>query len=99
MNPSALPQVTVLPCLAVVIPVSITLIRAELLSAGMHYAVLAQHLIIGLALWIVVDGAPAIVAAYLEISVNHWYSILAVATSKIKSATIFTWSLAHNMSR
>lgn len=37
----------------------------------MHYAVLAQHLIVGLALWVVVDGTPAIVAAHLKISVNH----------------------------
>lgn len=53
------------------VPVGIALIRAELLRSGMHYAVLAQHLIVGLALWVVVDGAPAIVAAHLKISVNH----------------------------
>ena len=37
----------------------------------MHYAVLAQHLVVGLALWVVVDGATTIVAAHLKISVNH----------------------------
>ena len=71
MNPSVLPQIQVLLCLSVVVPVGIALIRAELLCAGMHYAVLAQHLIVGLALWVVVDGATAIVAAHLKISVNH----------------------------
>lgn len=93
MNPSTLPQVPVLPCLAVVVPVGIALFRAKLLGAGMHYAVPAQYLIIGLALWIVIDCAPAIVATYLIISVNHWYSILAVATSKIESAAIFISSI------
>ena len=66
-----LPQVTILLCLSVMVPVSIALIRTELLRSGMHDAVLAQHLIVGLAQWVVVDGAPAIVAAYLKISVNH----------------------------
>jgi hypothetical protein len=71
MNPSVLPQVTVLLCLSVMVPVGIALIRTELLRSGMHYAVLAQHLIVGLALWVVVDGATAIVASHLKISVNH----------------------------
>ena len=71
MNPSVLPQVTVLLCLSVMVPVGIALIRAELLRSGMHYAVLAQHLIVGLALWVVIDGATAIIAAHLKISVNH----------------------------
>ena len=71
MNPSVLPQVQVLLCLSVMVPVGIALIRAKLLRSGMHYAVLAQYLVVGLALWVVIDGAPAIVAAHLEISVNH----------------------------
>ena len=71
MNPSVLPQVQILLCLSVMVPVGIALVRAKLLCSGMHYAVLTQHLIVGLALWVVVDGAPAIVAAYLKISVNH----------------------------
>ena len=71
MNSSVLPQVTVLLCLSVMVPVCIALIRAELLSSCMHYAVIAQHLIVWLALWVVVDGASAIVAAHLKISVNH----------------------------
>ena len=78
MNPSVLPQVPVLLCLSVMVPVGIALIRAKLLCAGMHYAVLAQHLIIGLALWVVVDSATAIVAAHLKISVNHSSLIIRV---------------------
>ena len=75
MNPPALPQVTVLPCLAIVIPIRITLFRAELLSAGMHNAVLAQYLAIRLTLWIVVNGPPTIVASNFKISANHNQSI------------------------
>ena len=76
MNPSVLPQVTVLLCLSVMVPVGIALVRAELLRACMHYAILAQHLIVGFALWVVVDGATAIVAAHFKISVNHSSLIL-----------------------
>ena len=71
MNFSVLPQVPVLLCLSVMVPVGVALIRAKLLRSGMHDAVLAQHLIVGLALRVVVDGAPAIVAANFKISVNH----------------------------
>lgn len=78
VNPSVLPQVTILLCLSVMVPVGIALVRAKLLRSGMHDAVLAQHLIVGLALWIVVDGAPAIVAAHLKISVNHSSLIIRV---------------------
>jgi hypothetical protein len=76
MNPSVLPQVTVLLCLSVMVPVGIALIRAKLLRSGMHDAVLAQHLIVGLALWVMIDCATAIVAAHFKISVNHFYIFL-----------------------
>ena len=82
MNPSVLPQVQILLCLSVMVPVGIALIRTKLLRAGMHDAVLAQHIIVGLALWIVVDGAPAIVAAHLKISVNHSSLILIIPVLK-----------------
>lgn len=42
----------------------------------MYYAIPTQHLIIGLTLWIVVDGVTAIVAAHLKISVYHKSNIL-----------------------
>ena len=76
MNPSVLPQVTVLLCLSVMVPVGIALIRAELLCTGMHYAVLAHHLIVGLALWIVIYGATTIVAADFKISINHGFLLI-----------------------
>ena len=98
MNPSVLPQVTVLLCLSVMVPVGIALIRAELLRSGMHYAVLAQHLIVGLALWVVVDGATAIVAAHLKISINH-SSLFVQFVFKIKRSTIADASLLSEAPR
>ena len=71
MDPPVLPQVTVLLCLSFMVPDGIALIRAELRCSGMHYTVLAQYLIVWLALWVVVDGASAIVAAHLKIAGNH----------------------------
>lgn len=71
-KPTALPQVPVLFLLAVMVPVGIALIGTKLLRCSMHYAFFAQHLIVGLALWVVVDDATAIVAAHFKISVNHF---------------------------
>ena len=78
MNPSVLPQVPVLLSLSVMVPVGIALVRAKLLRAGMQNAVFTQHLIVGLALRVVVDDAPAIVTAYLKISVNCHMSVLLI---------------------
>ena len=71
MNPSVLPQVTILLCLSVMVPVSIAFIRTELLRSGMHDTVLAQHLIVGLALWVVVDGAVAFLRLASHLSLDE----------------------------
>ena len=71
MDPSFLLKIPILTSLSVVVPISIALRRAELFCACMLYTVLAQQLIVRLAMWVVVDSAPAIVAAHFIIPVYH----------------------------